>query len=315
MLTQRRLALLVGFAVFVSSTLLCHSARISIYPGPGDFIWPLRALRDVLSGHNPYAYPVNPLSIPYPLPAMFAAIPFAWLPDTWAAALFFGVSSGLLAYQLVRLEPAWRLLVFLNPLYLQSLLFAQWSPLIMAMAFFPSLMPLLLIKPHMAAGMAFSGYMRWTRRGLLLTVLLLAISLILQPTWPLVWLSQLGPYQGVAPVMMLSAGGPLLLLALIRWHTREARLFLLMSVAPQRLFYDQMPLCLVPQSLRQMLFLTLASWVGTIIAFPFPSTSYFWLVLFIYWPALLCVLAPLIPRLRGAAGVPIAGTSPDPHTE
>jgi hypothetical protein len=67
--------------------------------------------RALLSGENPYSN-TPPGVIPYPLLAALAALPFAPFPLEIAGALFFGISSGLLALGLIRQGPE-RLLVFL----------------------------------------------------------------------------------------------------------------------------------------------------------------------------------------------------------
>ncbi len=227
------------------STVLCYLARNRISPGPGDFRYALRFARDLLIGDDPYAYPVNVLSVPYPLPAAFFGFPVFWLPDTIAASIFFGLSSTALALGLLRDGPAWRLLLFASPLYMHSLLFAQWPPLITAMAFFSDLLILILVKPHTAMALALSGYVKWTRRAMYLVLVVGILSLILMPSWPFRWLSQIGSFEGKMPLLLWQAGGPLLVLSLLRWQESDARLLFFMSLVPQRMFYDQLPLFLI----------------------------------------------------------------------
>ena len=283
--------ILLAATIGLLSAALCYYARLHIYPGPGDFLWPLRSARDLLAGRDPYAYPFHRLQVPYPLPAAFVGLPFVRLPDQIAAAaIFFGRSSSLLAFGLLRDGPAWRLWLFGSPLYLHSLMFAQWPPLLMAMAFFPSLLFLGLVKPHMAFPLAFSGYVRWTWPAVLFSAAVGVASLLVMPDWPLRFVSQLGPYEGVSPLLVLSGGGPIILLALLRWRHKEARLLLLMSLMPQRAFYDQLSLWFIPRSKREMLVLTLASWIGVYSWLIVGSNWPAWVVVSIYLPALVMVL-------------------------
>ncbi len=76
----------------------------------------------------------------YPLPAAIVRLPFAWMRPEIAAGVFYGISSGLLAFGLSR-EGYERLLIFLAYPYWACILTAQWAPLIMASAFFPSCCP------------------------------------------------------------------------------------------------------------------------------------------------------------------------------
>ena len=72
-----------------------------------DFQFPLTAARALLAGHNPYeimaqqhgSYPFDS-GLFCPLPAALVTIPFCWLDPYVAGALFFGLSSGLLAFGL-----------------------------------------------------------------------------------------------------------------------------------------------------------------------------------------------------------------------
>lgn len=61
---------------------------------------------------------------------------------------------------------------------------------------------------------------------------LLLASFVIQPRWPLEWISQLHGYQHFVPFLIVP--GPLLALALLRWRDRDARLLLLCCILPQR---------------------------------------------------------------------------------
>jgi hypothetical protein len=67
---------------------------------------------------------------------------------------------------------------------------------------------------------------------------------------------------------VLQAGGFLLLLSVVAWRRAAGRLFLVMSLVPQALlFYDQLPLWLIPRTRRQSLALTAASQLGMMLWF------------------------------------------------
>ena len=89
---------------------LCAAFLVLTHQGAADFGWALRAARDLWYGHDPYAYPVTSDAVPYPLPAAFVAFPFALLPSEFAAGVFFGISSALLARCLLRTGEPWRLI-------------------------------------------------------------------------------------------------------------------------------------------------------------------------------------------------------------
>jgi hypothetical protein len=92
--------------------------------------------------------------------------------------------------------------------------------------------------------------------------------------------------------------GPALLLGLLRWRRREARLLVVLACLPQLLmFYDQLLLWAIPRTAREMLVLTLASNVGLLAAVLslhpgdfFTTGTIPWIVPSCYLPALLLVL-------------------------
>lgn len=207
-------------AIGVASGTLCCAFLRWHHLGGADFGWARDAARVLLAGANPYANtPAG--SIPYPLPAALLALPFAPFPAELAAALFFGISSALLAFGLVRQSPE-RLLIFLAYPYWAALMTAQWTPLIMTAAFFAPAFALVVAKPHIAFPVAFTHS---SRKGLIAATVLLTASLVLQPRWPLQWLPQTARYQHFFPLLVLP--GPLLALALWRWREQDARLLLL----------------------------------------------------------------------------------------
>lgn len=224
------------------------------FPG-GDFSWAMLAAQDLLHGRDPYRYTPGPYWIPYPLPAAFVGLPFSVFTPTVGASLFLAVSVGLLAFCLTRNRDYKRLIIFLASPFLFVMVWAQWSPLIMASAFIPFLMPLVLIKPQITLPVALTNP---TKRGVYACLFVLAASLVVYPSWPFVWVSQIGQYQRFFPV--LTPVGPLLLLALLRWRDPDARLLLLIAVFPQRHFYDAFVACLIPKTRLELIGTVALSW-------------------------------------------------------
>ncbi|HWQ15918.1 MAG TPA: hypothetical protein VNL77_24170 [Roseiflexaceae bacterium] len=286
----------IAVAIGAAAAALCYVRLLQHGDYAADFTLPLFGARWLLAGQNPYTspYPVDsPLF--YPLPAVLAALPFAPLPPELAGALFFGLSSGLLAFGLTR--DGWhRLLLFLSAPFLMALAWAQWPPLIMAAVLLPGLYPLAICKPNLGLPLMLA-YPSW--RGMAACAALLLLSLLVLPSWPLDWLASLGRNRHAPPLVVLP--GPLLLLGLLRWRAPEARLLLLLALAPQRLFFsDQLPLWLIPATARQTLALTLASWLGFFAWLAFDSGTSAgappWVVACTYLPALALVLLPLAAR-------------------
>lgn len=278
-----------------------------------DFSWPWRAARAVLDGQNPYAvirptgpYPFN-TGLFYPFPAAVVALPFASLAPAVAGAAFVGVSSALLAFGLSRDRAgAAKLPLFASAPFCMAALLAQWAPLMVAGAVLPALQFLGAAKPNVA--LPCFAY-RPTIRGIVLGAAFVAITLLILPSWPLDWreaLREAPRYR--APVTY--AGGPLLLLALLRWRHAEARTLVAMSLMPQlTLFYDQLPLWLVPTTVWRSLGLSALSWVAWAQWYPTRALPAHvalarpWVFGLIYVPALLLVLAPRAVSWRRASTV------------
>jgi hypothetical protein len=266
------------------------------YPGPGDFNWALDTATALLHGRDPYDFEPSSLKVPYPLPVALFGLPFVALPKPLAAALFFGGSSALLAYGILRAEEPWRLSVFASFPYIYALMFAQRSPLIAAAWFFPMLAPLLvLIKPNIALPVAMN---RITWGGIALAGSVLIVSLLIDPSWTLRWLGMTQEYQHMIPLLTLPFG-PLLALALLRWRDERARLLLAMSVLPFRGVYDLAALWLIPRLSRHAFVLTALSWIVPLFNFGIgfgvrPS----WSVPALFLPALAFILHDLWQERR-----------------
>lgn len=249
-----------GWGAFIAYfSMLSHPHHLA-----KDLSYPWRAARALLDGQNPYdviqavgAYPFN-AKLFYPLPAALTVMPLAPLQPHVAGALFVGISSALLAWALLRESP-WRLWVFASAPFVHGAILGQWAPLLTAAALLPTLQLFAAAKPTI-------GLVAWVYRpswrGIVGGAILCAIALAFVPTWPRDWLAAAattGKYRGPATTLL----GAFLLLGALRWRRREGRLLLSLALVPQLpVFYDTLPLWLVPSTWKRAAFLTLTSWVA-----------------------------------------------------
>jgi hypothetical protein len=170
----------------------------------------------------------------------------------------------------------------------------------MLAALAPAAGPLWILKPSL--GLAALAY----RPSLLAAAggcAILLASLLVLPGWLPQWLEGAAASpQHIAPILA-GWGGPLLVLAALRWRTPAGRLLLVMSCVPQFLFfYDQLLFWLIPRSRRESLWLTVCNVVGAlgwIVASywtdePYQQLARPFVIASCYFPALALVLrAPL----------------------
>lgn len=283
--TRWRIA--VSAAIGLASGVCCWLLMKRFHLGAADFNWAYDTVRYLLAGENPYAH-TRPGAIPYPLPAALVALPFAGFSRELAGAMFFGGSSGLLALGLVRQNPQ-RLLIFLAFPYWAALVTAQWTPLLMCAGLFPLACAFGLVKPNIGGPISLTHL---SRRGVMASVLLLLASLLWMPRWPLEWIAQLGGYEHFFPLLVVP--GVILIAALWRYRDRDALLLVLLSVTPQRWFYDSFALWLIPKTRRSILATVACSWVvGIWRWYHIPQTIHqvgLWSVLGFYLPMLVVVL-------------------------
>ncbi len=264
-----------------------------------DFNWMWAAARYLLQGHNPYHNPAfvlgnpypfsNPL--PYPLPAVFYSIPFAPFTPYLAGALFFGVSVAILAFSVSGHGTKYLPIFFTSSMYMAASV-AQWTPLIVAGAFLPAVIPILAIKPNIA--LAVYSW-RPTLRAIPLTLLVVAIGFIVLPTWVGDWYGTLGQHFNPIPILVFPFG-PILLLSVLAWRRPGGRLLLLMALMPQTpCFYDQLPLWLIPKTRQQGWILSIFSWIslvgwmqthGDVSMGKAVSEAQPWIVVLMYYPAM-----------------------------
>lgn len=254
--------LLVSIYIGVMAFALAAAYRVYVQEAVGDLYFPFCAAGALVHGVDPYGgacrimwqgaiFPPNPLT------TAMVAVPFLPLGGIGAVTLW-AVGVGLLSYGLMQDRAWWRLLVLLSPPVWVALQWLQWSPLLAAVYLLPGLLPLTLIKPQIGFPVAL---LRITWRRALGCVGFLALSLAIDPTWPLRWLPQTRSYDGFIPLLLFPLG-PLLLLALLRWRDERARLLFLMACMPQRGWYDLTLLWLIPQDPRELVLLLTVGWLG-----------------------------------------------------
>ena len=278
----------IAISIGLACGYVCYIARGRIFPGPGDFNWALDFARAILSGEDPYDFPPSNLKVGYPLPVAFFGMPLMMLPGRLAGTVFFGISAFLLAFGILSKGKKWQLLIFITFPFFDALIFAQWSPIITASWFIPIIAPLfVLIKPNIAIPIAIN---RITKSGIILASVILLISLIIYPTWPLRWLQTTGDYEYIIPFITMPLG-PILLLSMICWYDPKARLLLGLSLVPIRGAYDLVPLWLIPSSLPQMIFLVVLSWTVPIINYSYAiQVRPHWVIPILYIPSLALVI-------------------------
>jgi hypothetical protein len=315
------ITLLAGILWFTLSFLLLHQRGALA----SDFMKPWRAARALLSGQDPYQviqgggnYPFDaPLF--YPLPAAILSIPFGLIDDPYVAgATFFGFSSSLLAFAILRYD--WKKFpVFLSAPFYVCASVAQFTPLILALA----LMPLtwqsvaLLTKP--TSGLSSFLY-KPSARTILITLILIIPSLIWIPKWPIEWLTATLDTPGLYFIPLLSTGGPLLLLGIPAWRSKEGRAFLGTSLVPHHPYwYESVLLWLVPQTLRQSLVLSLLSWVayfGWLFFHPkdeIINSAWPWQIFLVYLPCAVLLGFPHITQIARNLLKPLKSTSKTPN--
>jgi hypothetical protein len=279
-----RLRILTSVMIGFASGIFCWFLLSHFHQGAGDFRWAIEAAQDLLAGRNPYSESQRL----YPLPAAWFGLPFVKISPTIAGGMFYGISSALLAFGLTR-HGYHRLLIFLAYPYWAGMLAGQWSPLIMASAFFPLLLPAAMAKPQNGLPIALT-HLTW--RGVVACTVVALLTFIWMPHWVGLWLHELGGYQHFYPFLVFP--GPLLALALFRYRDRDTPLLLLTALMPQRWFYDTLILWLIPKSRRAILWTALFSWGPGVWRWYYAPQSITevgrFAVIFIYLPMLAVIL-------------------------
>lgn len=259
------------------------------------------AARAFQTGIDPYTFigPESPYPYPFPLmypfTAVLVAVPFTWVrfPD----ALFVALGTGLFVFGVVRQQRyRWALAGMLSPAFIITAQMSQWPALLVGAALVPSFGFLLACKPTIGAALfaAFpSARAAW---GAAVFVLL---SLVLLPHWPWSWLAGLPSLTHMRAPLTFT-GGPLVLLALLRWRAAEARLLVAMACIPHNtVLYETLPLFLIPRTGAQSVSLAVLNWTVVVVLQRLPPlTDYVartaltgqWIVYLIYLPCLAMLL-------------------------
>ena len=317
--SRLRTRITVAFAVAVASVAIIAFDSVVKPDAVPDFdhIW--FAARAMLEGRDPYQLigPGREYNWPwlfyYPLTAPTSILPLALLPLTVARALYVAVPVGLLAFLLTR-DGFGRLPLFLSGAFLYSVKTAQWGPLLLCSLILPWFGFFCAAKPNSGLGtIAGARSLPAFARMLAGAAALVVISLVVQPQWPHRWLDVIA--QAPQPLSVLSLmGGPILLLAVLRWRRWEARMLLMFALVPQTSgAVGTLPLLLVPRSFRSLTVLAILSYVPIFYAPRTGQTIEQWAyretfasMLAIYLPVLWIVLkrpnhGPLPERLEAIA--------------
>jgi hypothetical protein len=264
---RRAQRLAVAVAIGIGAAAI-HYAKIRAVPDhPGDFGLAWFGARALLHGGNPYELIGPglvydwPWRLIYPLTAMAAAIPFAFLAQTPAALLFVFLSSGLLAYSVTRSE-WYPLLMCVSAAFLIAVGAAQWSPLFTAAMGLPPLAFFFAAKPTVGFALAVAAKPRVRVNALAGAIVLVGVSLALFPRWPIAWFESLSTASQVAPPLF-RFGGITILVALLRWRRADARMIVALACVPQTgSWYEILPLFLIPASANEMMILCGVSSLG-----------------------------------------------------
>lgn len=317
----------VGLVVGAGTGLLALARAVTEPAFPTDFDQLWVAARGLVSGRNPYLL-VGPgrefyweWPLYYPLPAAIAVLPLTPLPVPAARVVFAATSGGVLAYALARTGFG-RFPLFLSASFLIATWRTQWSPLLTAAIFIPAIGAFLVAKPNLGLGVlaALDG-----RRALLTALagmaVITVISFVWFPTWPTHWRLAIERSPHIrAPVTQI--GGPLLLLAALRWRRRDARLLAVLSCVPHTpSLYDLLPLFVIARSRRESMLLALLShalFAAVVTLGPFASFDLYAATLgrlaipLMYVPALILVLRrPNVSDDSDFTGA--AGNAPGPR--
>lgn len=299
----QRLVFALSIAAFCAAFL---SIKYDRFPHTrSDFSQARFGAEAIVHGANPYVLSGpgrtfdNPRPVLYPATAFVAAIPFLLVSDHAAAVIFVTLSAFLLAYGAT--AKSWHLVaMFPSIAFLSSIQFAQWSPLMTAAVFLPWLAFFGAIKPQSILPVALSSE-RWTQTVVALVggILLLGLSIFLYPDWPREWLSAVSGNRDLTPPLF-RLGGPVILLALLRWRRPEAWLVALSACMPQTWgWYNTLVLLTVAGTYREACVLSLVSSAGQLLALYFsgfssqPESYGLWgaaMVAFAYLPATIVVL-------------------------
>jgi hypothetical protein len=220
------------------------------------------AASHLLVGENPYliAHPWSRSPLYYPLPAVLLTLPFTALPVHLARVAFDLLSGGIFAFALWRYRGVYALLALTSGAALLALKVGQTPPLVTGASLIPALGFLLTVKPNQGIAL-FAA--RPTRQAAIGAGLILVLSLVVLPSWPVDWWDSIQQKDAHIVSPVTRPFGWLLLLSALRWRTPEGRLLLVLALVPQNsLPYELVPLALIPRNWVQMGVFVVGSWLA-----------------------------------------------------
>jgi hypothetical protein len=294
-------ALAGAFSIIVIAFDVWHNPS-----GPTDFdqIW--YAAKAVRAGLDPYVV-IGPTGsmfhwdfpFYYPMTAVVVVMPFSFLPLIAARMAFAAISSALLAYGIVSRGPLWRLLIFASAPFLMASGSGQWTVLLTASLLIPALGVVYPAKPNLGA--AYFVGQSHLRPRLWITAWLLigATSFLVGGMWLPSWLAAVRTAPHFRPYVM-HLGGPLLLLALLRWRRPEARLLAALAVVPHTtMIYETLPILLMAERRIECMGLVLLGGIAFVMQHLYvhgpDDATYIWkfgnvTLWLMYFPALVMIL-------------------------
>jgi hypothetical protein len=260
-------------ALAIAGGLLVAWATVRAYrvdPGHHDFGQVWYASRAILRGENAYHLIGPGLSYDWPWPFLYpltsaiVTLPFASLPEAWAAALFMVIGGAVFAWTLMQHGYA-PLAGFCSGALLGAAAGGQWAPLLAGAMVVPWIGVLFAAKPTIAAAYFVARPSWWPIVG---GLVLVAIAFAVQPTWvtdwrhAMEWNRELWASKTHFRAILTVPGGALALLSLLRWRRREARLVAALACIPLTpMPYETVPLFLVPRTAGQAALMSVASFV------------------------------------------------------
>jgi hypothetical protein len=270
---------------------------------PSDFWQPWAAARMLAQGRNPYEL-IGPgrmyghrWPLVYPATAAVAAMPFAWASTRLADALFIGFGAAVLAWTLTRRTLANpQLWVFASFVMMVAAQTVQWSPLLTAAALTPWLGFLFAVKPTIGLAMLVAYP---SRAGVYGAAAFALLTILIWPYWVPAWLANLPTITHMI-IPVTRWGGPLILLALLKWRRADARLLVALACVPQTpVLYEVLPLFLLVRTFREAtLLVVLTGLVGRIVEATVSADNYNawmaangqWMVWLVFLPCTAMVL-------------------------
>ena len=228
-----------------------------------DFSVLWTAMKLVQNGQNPYVMIGPELGYDYefhhPLTSAIAVFPFTLLPEKVADVAFVFGASFLVAFG--ALKDDWSSVwIFLSAAFVDNAKAAQLAPLIAAVYYLPWASFLLPVKPSIGASMLFT----WSRARYAIPsgLFLLLVSILVFPGWISEWMrTTAGSWEYTSPIAR--AGGFLMILALLKWRTKEGKFLFLLSLIPQVSgWYEAFLPMLVGRTKREYQVLSMTSSIG-----------------------------------------------------